>query len=173
MNTHAEHSAGTVLRDPVCGMNVDPSDGKPTAEHDGHTFHFCSARCRDEFVDAPDSFVLATDPVCGMSVDRATAGHTHSHAGALHYFCSSKCKDKFTAAPDEYLGDRSEPEPMPEGTIYTPCIPKLSRSAQGPVRNAAWRWKRRACRPPTRDRTRSLSISNDALPSALYSPCRC
>lgn len=132
MHTHAEHSAGTVLRDPVCGMDVDPSDRNPTAEHDGHTFHFCSEHCRDKFAKTPDAFVKATDPVCGMSVDRASAGNTHRHEGTLHYFCSSKCKDKFTAAPDEYLGDRPDPEPMPEGTIYTcPMHPEIEQVGPG------------------------------------------
>ena len=45
---HADHdvsgqpdTSGTVTRDPVCGMTVDPHAGKPTAEHGGRVYHFC------------------------------------------------------------------------------------------------------------------------------------
>jgi P-type Cu+ transporter len=38
------------VRDPVCGMSVDPATSKHRAEHGGQTFHFCSAGCREKFV---------------------------------------------------------------------------------------------------------------------------
>ena len=125
---HAAHaqSSDAVIRDPVCGMTVDPSAGKPTAEHDGHVYHFCSDGCRTKFVKAPEDFLTGTDPVCGMSVDRATAKHLTRHQGQGFYFCSSGCKTKFEADPDKYLGDRPEPEPMPAGTQYTcPMHPEI------------------------------------------------
>jgi Cu+-exporting ATPase len=134
MSDHASHHhhAHSVVRDSVCGMEVDPQSNTPTAEYEGHDYHFCSTGCRNKFLAAPTDFISAEDPVCGMSVDRANAKHMHRHQGALHYFCSSKCKDKFTAAPDEYLGDRSEPQPMPEGTIYTcPMHPEIEQVGPG------------------------------------------
>ncbi|MBO6950082.1 MAG: heavy metal translocating P-type ATPase [Rhodospirillales bacterium] len=130
--SHQHHHAHTVVRDPVCGMEVDLQSDTPTAEYEGHDYHFCSKGCRNQFQTAPTDFVSAEDPVCGMSVDRATAAHTHRHEGTLHYFCSAKCKDKFTAAPDDYLGDRPDPEPMPEGTIYTcPMHPEIEQVGPG------------------------------------------
>src|SRR5262245_8028680 len=62
-----------VVRDPVCGMTVDPNAGKPTAEHAGRTFHFCSAGCKAKFEANPEGYLTAVDPVCGMRVDRADA----------------------------------------------------------------------------------------------------
>ncbi|MBO6521989.1 MAG: cadmium-translocating P-type ATPase [Rhodospirillales bacterium] len=113
-------------------MDVDPSADKPSAEYDGHEYHFCSQGCFNKFQAAPADFVSAEDPVCGMSVDRAAAKHLHRHEGTLHYFCSAKCKDKFVAAPDDYLGERPEPEPMPEGTIYTcPMHPEIEQVGPG------------------------------------------
>jgi YHS domain-containing protein/uncharacterized membrane protein YraQ (UPF0718 family) len=38
----------TDVVDPVCGMTLDPGSAH-TADIDGHTFHFCSADCRDSF----------------------------------------------------------------------------------------------------------------------------
>ena len=72
---HDHGQAGPVVRDPVCGMTVDPEAGKPTAEHDGHVFHFCSEGCRGKFVAEPGDYLTARDPVCGMDVDRATAAN--------------------------------------------------------------------------------------------------
>lgn len=129
---HAEAPTPTVVRDPVCGMTVDPEAGKPRADHDGHSYHFCSASCRDKFVKAPQEFITATDPVCGMSVERATAANFTLHEGKGFYFCSPGCKGKFEAEPGKYLADRPAPEPMPKGTQYTcPMHPEIVRDKPG------------------------------------------
>ncbi|MDF3213847.1 heavy metal translocating P-type ATPase [Mesorhizobium sp. M7A.F.Ca.CA.001.09.2.1] len=122
----------SVVRDPVCGMTVDPAAGKPTAEHDGHLYHFCSQGCRTKFVAEPEKFLTATDPVCGMSVDRATASHFARHEGRGFYFCSAACQAKFEAEPQKYLGGRPAPQPMPKGTQYTcPMHPEIVRDKPG------------------------------------------
>ena len=56
---HAEAGGepADIVRDPVCGMTVDPAAGKPTAQHAGHVFHFCSASCRDKFTADPDRYL--------------------------------------------------------------------------------------------------------------------
>ncbi|MBZ9731916.1 heavy metal translocating P-type ATPase [Mesorhizobium sp. CA18] len=121
-----------VIRDPVCGMTVDPAAGKPTAEHGGRTFHFCSERCRTKFQAEPEGYLTATDPVCGMSVDRACAKHFVRHEGQGFYFCSPGCKAKFEAEPAKYLAGRPEPQPMPKGTQYTcPMHPEIIRDKPG------------------------------------------
>ena len=125
-------SSGAVVRDPVCGMTVDPNAGKPAIEHGGHTYHFCSTSCRDKFVKAPQEYLTAIDPVCGMSVDRATVAHFARHEGKGFYFCSAGCKGKFEAEPAKYLGDRPAPEPMKAGTQYTcPMHPEIIRDKPG------------------------------------------
>src|SRR5664279_5459331 len=40
----------TTVTDPICGMEVDPTNAAATAEHDGGTFYFCSEHCRQKFV---------------------------------------------------------------------------------------------------------------------------
>lgn len=121
-----------VLRDPVCGMTVDPAAGKPTSEHGGRLYHFCSEGCRTKFQAAPEHYLTATDPVCGMSVDRATARHFVRHEGQGFYFCSAACQAKFEAAPQTYLGDRPAPVPAPKGTQYTcPMHPEIIRDKPG------------------------------------------
>ncbi|RAH99032.1 hypothetical protein DLJ53_25755 [Acuticoccus sediminis] len=122
----------TVVRDPVCGMTVDPAAGKPTHVHDGHTYHFCCEGCRKKFAAAPQDYLTAEDPVCGMNVNRASARFMVRHEGEKVYFCSSRCQEKFEADPASYMGDRPAPEPMPEGTIYTcPMHPEIEQVGPG------------------------------------------
>src|SRR6185436_18853852 len=51
---HHVHNAATV-RDPVCGMTVDPAASKHRFDYRGATYHFCSAGCRTKFAADPAS----------------------------------------------------------------------------------------------------------------------
>jgi YHS domain-containing protein len=46
-----------MAKDPVCGMEVDPSEAAAIVEHNGVTYYFCSQDCADSFQDDPDSYV--------------------------------------------------------------------------------------------------------------------
>ena len=35
--------------DPVCGMTVAVASARHTAEHEGRTYYFCGAGCREKF----------------------------------------------------------------------------------------------------------------------------
>ncbi|MCP4564096.1 MAG: heavy metal translocating P-type ATPase [Bosea sp.] len=51
---HPEGSAAEHhVKDPVCGMMVDPHIASFRTQHGGHSFYFCSARCRDQFEQDP------------------------------------------------------------------------------------------------------------------------
>ena len=133
MVNHAQSSAqadgkpaAAIVRDPVCGMTVDPGDSAAHSAHGGHDYHFCCTGCRDKFAADPEKYITAKDPVCGMDVARASARFMVKHEGERHYFCSQRCEQKFNAEPGKYLGDRPAPEPMPEGTQYTcPMDPEI------------------------------------------------
>ncbi len=45
------------IKDPVCGMTVDPATSKHQAEHAGRPYFFCSAGCRTKFVADPDRYI--------------------------------------------------------------------------------------------------------------------
>ncbi|NTI43212.1 heavy metal translocating P-type ATPase [Rhizobium rhizogenes] len=124
---HHGEQQDTVIRDPVCGMTVDPKAGKPSLEYKGRTFHFCCDGCRKKFEAAPENYLTAKDPVCGMDVDRASARHFLKHEGEKFYFCSAGCKAKFEAEPAAYLdGNRPAPKPVLKGTLYTcPMHPEV------------------------------------------------
>ena len=46
-------------RDPVCGMTVDPVTARHRAEHAGHSYVFCSARCREKFTAEPGRYITS------------------------------------------------------------------------------------------------------------------
>ncbi|MDX1375911.1 MAG: heavy metal translocating P-type ATPase [Burkholderiales bacterium] len=57
--------------DPVCGMRVPLDAGKPSVEHEGRSYHFCSTRCRDKFVADPGQYL---EPEARAQAKPARAG---------------------------------------------------------------------------------------------------
>ncbi|MFC3231053.1 heavy metal translocating P-type ATPase [Marinibaculum pumilum] len=72
-----DHGVGGTVKDPVCGMDVDPQTAKHSLEHDGRTYHFCSGRCADRFAAEPSRYVDAS----GTAVPQAPA---EAPPGALY-----------------------------------------------------------------------------------------
>lgn len=58
---HAHHDhekpGEHAVKDPVCGMSVDPHTAEHRSQHAGKTWHFCSDRCRSKFDEAPEQFL--------------------------------------------------------------------------------------------------------------------
>src|SRR6266550_2967914 len=68
-HAHAGHGHGdhhplgaTTVRDPVCGMAVDPATSQHRFDYRGETFYFCSARCRTKFAADPGQYLDNTKP---------------------------------------------------------------------------------------------------------------
>src|ERR1700736_1925334 len=57
---HAGHA--TTVRDPVCGMSVDPAKSQHRFDHRGETYHFCSSGCRTKFGADPQAYLGKTTP---------------------------------------------------------------------------------------------------------------
>jgi Cu+-exporting ATPase len=75
---------------------------------------------------------LAIDPVCGMRVDPYAKKPSYDYRGHLYHFCSEGCRSKFAADPARYLDQKSEPEPLPKGTLYTcPMHPEIVQEGPG------------------------------------------
>ena len=68
-------SAAPVVKDPVCGMDVDPAMSEYHSEHDGQTYYFCSEHCRAKFDAAPGTYVPVSADVGHEHDDQA--GHEH------------------------------------------------------------------------------------------------
>ena len=75
---------------------------------------------------------MAIDPVCGMTVDPGSGKPTYAHRGEDYHFCSEGCRTKFAADPSRYLDKKGEPEPLPQGTLYTcPMHPEIVQEGPG------------------------------------------
>jgi Cu+-exporting ATPase len=45
-----------LVKDPVCGMEINPQQAAATEEHDGQTFYFCSDDCHQKFLADPHRY---------------------------------------------------------------------------------------------------------------------
>src|SRR5271157_6039584 len=114
------------VKDPVCGMAVDPLQPRGKAEHEGRTYFFCSPGCMHKFVSSPAKYLsgqgpfetapaaalarkLDKDPVCGMNVDPSKAAASVEYESKLYHFCSRGCAEKFKAYPEKYLSPNYKP----------------------------------------------------------------
>jgi P-type Cu+ transporter len=131
-NASAASVVGDVIRDPVCGMTVDPDTTDHTTTLNDQSYFFCCAGCKTKFDSASESYITAKDPVCGMEVQRAHAKWMQRHDGEGFYFCSHHCDEKFKATPADYTAGRPAKAPMPKGTLYTcPMDPEIIREEFG------------------------------------------
>ena len=64
------------VKDPVCGMHVDPSTSEHHAEHDGSTYHFCSAHCQTRFTASPAEYVGAQSSAPALGATSAEGEYT-------------------------------------------------------------------------------------------------
>ncbi|MEM9726719.1 MAG: HAD-IC family P-type ATPase, partial [Pseudomonadota bacterium] len=111
------------LRDPVCGMTVDPAKAPPTHAHQGRTYGFCCTACRDKFAADPEAYLEATDPVSGEAVSRADTAFLSKHDGRRFFFSTAANQAAFDADPERYAPQQAPPPP---GTLYIcPMCPQV------------------------------------------------
>ncbi len=48
--------ANTMVKDPVCGMDIEPTDAFAKEEFEGKLYYFCSATCQDKFKAEPEKY---------------------------------------------------------------------------------------------------------------------
>jgi YHS domain-containing protein len=53
-----EHQS-SLVRDPVCGMEIDPKNAAATTTYQGKTLYFCRVECQQQFVQSPERFAKA------------------------------------------------------------------------------------------------------------------
>ena len=46
----------TTVKDPVCGMDVDPNTAAAKSEYQGKTYYFCAPGCKATFDKEPDKY---------------------------------------------------------------------------------------------------------------------
>ncbi len=50
------------VRDPVCGMMVDPREAAGSSRWQGTTYYFCSTMCKESFDAEPAKFAAPSEP---------------------------------------------------------------------------------------------------------------
>ena len=58
----------------MCGMTIDPAKAKHRAQHAGHSYFFCSAKCREKFAAEPARYVSPARARAAGAAARTTAG---------------------------------------------------------------------------------------------------
>ncbi len=57
-----------MVKDPVCGMQIDEKSAVGKTDYKGKIYYFCSSHCLDSFNKQPDKFIQNNE-----------AGHHHHH----------------------------------------------------------------------------------------------
>jgi Cu+-exporting ATPase len=66
-DAHAAPAATRTVKDPVCGMQVDPEKAEHRTTHEGVAYAFCSRGCREKFVQDPDAYLRPQTPAQGAA----------------------------------------------------------------------------------------------------------
>ena len=110
------------MKDPVCGMEVQPESAAGSETHAGQVYYFCGKGCATKFRAEPAKYVMRPavpnlvqigkpaapaitfkDPVCGMQVNPDTAAGSHTYEGQTYYFCCTGCQQTFEREPQKYV----------------------------------------------------------------------
>lgn len=59
-------------KDPVCSMSVTLGAGKPSLEHAGTTYHFCSQKCHDKFAVNPEHYLTGAHKKTAAAAPQGT-----------------------------------------------------------------------------------------------------
>ena len=78
-------ASGPRVKDPVCGMMVEPGKAAAKTEHAGKTYHFCSVRCGERFRAEPAKFLAA--PGTGGMEPAPLPGPAPAVAQKVRYTC--------------------------------------------------------------------------------------
>ena len=132
-------NSATVVKDPVCGMNVDPAAALHQSVHEGKTYHFCCSRCQQAFAASPAKYLNPPKPVSSGLVSlggpAAPPPASADTQPAGNYVCPM-CSEVRQARPGPCpkCGMALEPEvpSAPARVEYTcPMHPEIARSQPG------------------------------------------
>ncbi len=51
-----------MVKDPVCGMEIDPKTAAGKSEYQGQTYYFCSPGCKRDFDKDPAKYIGKSQP---------------------------------------------------------------------------------------------------------------
>jgi len=66
MNPGKTNPEKTIVKDPVCNMDVDPATARGSAEYHGYTYYFCSPGCVTRFKADPQKYLAPSPPAAQL-----------------------------------------------------------------------------------------------------------
>jgi Cu+-exporting ATPase len=72
MSHHQHLPVESRVRDPVCGMTVDPARAAGVSHYEGHDYYFCSKGCKAKFDASPGQYLTPVRPAPSASASHAT-----------------------------------------------------------------------------------------------------
>jgi P-type Cu+ transporter len=131
----AQQKSAPKAKDPVCGMDVQPSTAKYKLDHSGKTYYFCSAHCLEKFRADAERYLQAK-PAAAQVVLTITPAPTKAPAEQEPSYVCPMCPQvrQPKPGPCPSCGMALEPE-MPVTTTRTeytcPMHPEIVRSGPG------------------------------------------
>ena len=126
----------TTVKDPVCGMSVEPDSATASLEYEGRTFYFCSNHCLGKFRTAPEKF-LSKPQTALMTPVHEMHGH---HAEEKHSCCHGEM------GGEVHHHDHADVKPGAAAKYFCPMCPGVESDQPGDCpkcgmaleRNPAW-----------------------------------
>src|SRR5438309_2776311 len=171
----ATDKAHIAVKDPVCGMAVDPATAKHRRAYGGQTYYFCCQHCAEKFEAAPEKFLQAPARSYGLvtlgakPVSARLSVEHHPEAPAKTDYVCPMCPEVRESKPGACprCGMALEPEaPVTARVEYTcPMHPEIVRTGPGSCPICGMALERRTVsiaaeeNPELRDMTRRFWIS--------------
>src|SRR5919108_2649077 len=130
----------TLIKDPVCGMTVEPGTAKHRRAYRDQTYYFCCQHCAEKFEAAPENFLQPPARPAGLVMlgtkPASTAVEHHPETPAKpHYvcpMCSEVRETKPGACPQCGMALEPEVPVSPKRVEYTcPMHPEIARPGPG------------------------------------------
>lgn len=71
---HDSTPSANLVKDPVCGMTIDPATAAGSSRHEGRDYYFCNRSCEAKFDADPAKYLSGSAPSEGHS---CCGGHQH------------------------------------------------------------------------------------------------
>src|SRR5580700_10065396 len=132
--------AATLVKDPVCGMDVNPATSKHRVDHAGKSYFFCCAGCAEKFRSNPDKYLSPSVRAAssnlitlgGPAVRVATAPAPAKQTTYVCPMCPQVRASKPGPCPSCGMALESEVPQSPTRTEYTcPMHPEIVRPSPG------------------------------------------
>lgn len=138
------------VQDPVCGMEIDPTQAAGHLDYDGAPYFFCSDGCRQKFEANPAQFAKAPAPAQVLAHAPAEAERCDLPILGMHCAaCATRIEKKLSRAPgvqgasvnyataratvhyDPHATDASKLREVVQGAGYDAIVPQASTSTSG------------------------------------------